>query len=66
MNQTSGPTKKPLSAPHARTRERTVALFDITQHGCARWRTGRDSHRDGPGARLQGPGSRRAFVLSSR
>ena len=24
-----------LSAPHARTRERALALFDITQHSCA-------------------------------
>ena len=24
-----------LSAPHARTRERALALFDITQHRCA-------------------------------
>ena len=24
-----------VSAPHARTRERALALFDITQHRCA-------------------------------
>ena len=24
-----------LNAPHARTRERALALFDITQHSCA-------------------------------
>ena len=36
-----------LSAPHARTRERALALFDITQHGCATQvagRTGRRAH----------------------
>src|SRR6185436_16476095 len=36
-----------LSAPHARTRERALALFDITQHRCATQvavRTGRRAH----------------------
>ena len=36
-----------LSAPHARTRERALALFDITQHRCATqvaMRTGRRAH----------------------
>src|SRR3982751_46870 len=30
-----------LSAPHARTRERALALFDITQHRCATQEAGR-------------------------
>jgi len=36
-----------LSAPHARTRERALALFGITQHHCATqvaMRTGRRAH----------------------
>src|SRR5215203_3791700 len=36
-----------LSAPHARTRERALALFDITQYRCATQvavRTGRRAH----------------------
>ena len=36
-----------LSAPHARTRERALALFDITQRSCATQvavRTGRRAH----------------------
>ena len=36
-----------LSAPHARTRERALALFDIPQHRCATqvaMRTGRRAH----------------------
>ena len=36
-----------LSAPHARTRERALALFDITQHSYATqvaMRTGRRAH----------------------
>src|SRR3954451_3879196 len=36
-----------LSAPHARTRERALALFDITQHRCpprVPGRTGRRPH----------------------
>ena len=36
-----------LSAPHARTRERALALVDITQHSCATQvavRTGRRAH----------------------
>src|SRR4051812_49961296 len=36
-----------LSAPHARTRERALVLFDITQHSCATQvavRTGRRAH----------------------
>ena len=36
-----------LSAPHARTRERALALFDITPHRCATQvavRTGRRAH----------------------
>src|SRR4051795_7017008 len=36
-----------LSAPHARTRDRALALFDITRHSCATQvavRTGRRAH----------------------
>jgi transposase len=36
-----------VSAPHARTRERALALFDVTQHRCASQvagRTGRRAH----------------------
>ncbi len=36
-----------LNAPHARTRERALALFDVTQHRCATQgagRTGRRAH----------------------
>jgi hypothetical protein len=36
-----------LNAPHTRTRERALALFDITQHSCATQvagRTGRRAH----------------------
>src|ERR671918_2563423 len=36
-----------LNAPYARTRERALALFDITQHRCATqvaMRTGRRAH----------------------
>ena len=36
-----------VSAPHARTRERALALFDVTQHRCASHvagRTGRRAH----------------------
>ena len=36
-----------VSAPHARTRERALALFDITQHRCVTQvavRTGRRAH----------------------
>ena len=36
-----------LNAPHARTGERALALFDITQHSCATQvavRTGRRAH----------------------
>jgi len=36
-----------VSAPHARTRERALALFDITQHRCATqvaMRMGRRAH----------------------
>src|SRR3982751_5753912 len=36
-----------VSAPHARTRERALALFDIPQHSCATQvaiRTGRHMH----------------------
>ncbi len=36
-----------LNAPHARTRERALALFDITQHSCATqvaMRTSRRAH----------------------
>src|SRR4051812_33374418 len=51
-----------LRAPHARSRERALALFDITQHRCATqvaMRTGRaGSHRDELGARLQRTRSR--------
>src|SRR5215212_10588869 len=48
-----------LSAPHARTRERALALFDITQHRCATQvaeRTGRRAHTvmDGVHAYNQG------------
>ena len=34
-----------LSAPHARTRERALALFDITQHRCATQVAGRTGRR---------------------
>jgi hypothetical protein len=34
-----------LSAPHARTRERALALFDITQHSCASQVAGRTGRR---------------------
>src|ERR1051325_11709651 len=34
-----------LSAPHARTRERALALFDITQHSCATQVAGRPGRR---------------------
>src|SRR4051812_11541600 len=64
-----------LSAPHARTRERALALFDITQHRCATQvavRTGRRAHTvlgwvhaynaQGPGAlTFRRPGGRRPF-----
>src|SRR3982750_2111859 len=59
-----------LSAPHARTRERALALFDITQHRCASQvagRTGRRAHTgvDGGPASNQG-GPRRAPVPPPR
>ena len=64
-----------LSAPHARTRERALALFDITQHRCATqvaMRTGRRAHTvlgwvhaynaQGPDARtFRRTGGRRPF-----
>ena len=64
-----------LSAPHARTRERALALFDITQHRCATQvavRTGRRAHtvmdwvhaynQGGPDALvIRRPGGRRPF-----
>ena len=55
-----------LSAPHARTRERALALFDITQHRCATQvavRTGRRAHtvRDGVHAYNQGGPDALAF-----
>ena len=34
-----------VSAPHARTRERALALFDITQHSCATQVAGRTGSR---------------------
>src|SRR5690242_14985782 len=37
-----------LSAPHARTRERALALFDITQHRCATRVAVRTGRRDPP------------------
>src|SRR5215210_5253914 len=53
-----------LRAPHARTRERALALFDITQRSCAtqggRAHGPAGPHRDRLGARLQCPGARRA------
>src|SRR3954454_23961962 len=64
-----------LSAPHARTRERALALFDITQGRCATRlaeRTGRhpqsvmSQERDGLGSCLQRAGSRRARVPPHR
>jgi len=68
-----------LSAPHARTRERALALFDITQHRCATQvalRTGRRAHTvmDGVHAYNQGgpdaltfrrTGGRRPFFAHS-
>ena len=64
-----------LSAPHACTRERALALFDITQHRCATQvalRTGRRAHtvlgwvhaynRGGPAALVfRRTGGRRPF-----
>jgi transposase len=64
-----------LTAPHARTRERALALFDITQHRCATQvavRTGRRAHtvmdwvhaynQDGPDAlTFRRTGGRRPF-----
>ena len=55
-----------LSAPHARTRERALALFDITQHRCATQvagRTGRRAHTvmDGVHASNQGGPAALAF-----
>src|SRR3982751_2310272 len=55
-----------LSAPHARTRERALALFDITQHRCATQvagRTGRRAHTvmDGVHAYNQGGPAALAF-----
>ena len=69
-----------LNAPHARTRERALALFDITQHRCATQvalRTGRRAHTvmDGVHAyNAQGPdaltfrrtGGRRPFLPTAR
>ena len=52
-----------LSAPHAGTRERALALFDITQHNCASQvavRTGRRAHTVlgwGHAYNAQGPGA---------
>src|SRR3982750_2498175 len=37
-----------LSAPHARTRERALALFDITHHSCATQVAGRTARRAHP------------------
>jgi hypothetical protein len=68
-----------LSAPHARTRERALALFDITQHRCATQvaaRTGRRAHtvmdwvhaynRGGPDALVfRRTGGRRPFFAHS-
>ena len=68
-----------VSAPHARTRERALALFDITQHRCATqvaMRTGRRAHTvlDGVHAYNQGgpdaltfrhTGGRRPFFARS-
>ena len=69
-----------LSAPYARTRERALALFDITQHGCATQvagRTGRRAHtvmdwvhaynQGGPDAlAFRRPGGRRPFLPTAR
>jgi len=68
-----------LSAPHARTRERALALFDITQHRCATqvaMRTGRRAHtvmdwvhaynQGGPDAlAFRRTGGRRPFFVRS-
>ena len=68
-----------LSAPHARTRERALALFDITQHSCATpvaVRTGRRAHtvmdwvhasnQSGPAAlAFRRTGGRRPFFAHS-
>ena len=68
-----------LSASHARTRERALALFDITQHRCATQvagRTGRRTHtvlgwvhaynQDGPAAlAFRRTGGRRPFFVRS-
>src|SRR4051794_41931811 len=48
-----------LSAPHARTRERALALFDITQHRCATQvalRTGRRAPTGRAGVHARNPG----------
>src|SRR5881409_302114 len=69
-----------LSAPHARTRERALALFDITQHRCATQvagRTGRRAHTvlawvhaynaQGPDAlAFRRTGGRRPFLPTAR
>src|SRR6185436_14351796 len=69
-----------LSAPHARTRERALALFDITQHRCATQvaaRTGRRAHTvmdwvhaynaQGPDAlTFRRTGGRRPFLPTAR
>ncbi len=64
-----------MNAPHARTRERALALYEITQGQCATRvgaRAGRHPQttpspdRDGVAARRQRPGSRRAHLLPHR
>ena len=68
-----------VSAPHARTRERALALVDITQHRCATqvaMRTGRRAHtvmdwvhaynQGGPDALAFRTGGRRPFLPTAR
>ena len=55
-----------LSAPHARTRERALALFDITQHSCASQvavRTGRWAHTVMDGVHASNQGGPAALVF---
>jgi len=55
-----------LSAPHARTRERALALFDITQHSCATQVAVNDKERVLSPARAPVLRSRRPMALLTR
>ena len=55
-----------VSAPHARTRERALALFDITQHSCASQvaeRTGRRAHTGMDGVHAYNQGGPNALTF---